>query len=152
MGVGVHEPGEDDLAGRVEDVRRPSADAEDLAGVADLPDPPAFNVHGAVRHDPEVPHLLPAAGSGPWAPEGDELGGVDDEQARARRCGGGTRRAGLHHLVRAPDHGEASSPRGSVSTRNAFPPAAWIAPRTSSGLSVSANMLPPPPAPVIFAP
>jgi hypothetical protein len=73
-------------------------------------------------------------------------------QKEERRRGRRTLPAGGADLVRPHGHPSFATPRGSDWTMNAFPPAARIAAAVTEGRSVNATMLPPPPAPVNFAP
>src|SRR2546422_3698969 len=114
-----------------------------------IDNPLAFNVDGAILHEAEISRRFAAPRTRRSAKR-DELRGVDHEE-RLRR----TRAflAGLSDLVRPGRlHPRVVTPAGSDRTMNAFPPAARIAAAVSWGRSESATMLPPPPAPVSFAP
>src|SRR2546425_6256846 len=82
--------------------------------------------------------------------QGEQFGRVDHEEGPGFRRSFLAGRADLVGLD--PSHEKLATPIGSDLTTNAFPPAARIASVVSAGRSESATMLPPPPAPVSFAP
>ena len=148
MGVGIDESRGDDLSRRLDPKIGARMPSEHLVRRPDVDDSRAFRVHGAILEDPQVLRRLTGARSLPAA-KGEQFRRVHDQERRRRRRPfpeGGT------DLVGAPLHPRLATPRESAWTTNAFPPAARIASAVLEGRSVSANMLPPPPAPVSLAP
>src|SRR2546428_5222623 len=121
----------------------------DLGGRADVDDPVAFHVEGPVFDQTQLRgELAPPRCRG--ASQGEEFRRMHDEEGSRSRGLLPFRRANLVRSGRA--HGNFFTPTGSGRTTKALPPAARIASAVFSGRSVRATMLPPPPAPVSFAP
>src|SRR3990170_2626382 len=149
MGVGVDEAREDDAADGVEACLRPWMPRNDLRGRTHVDDPFPFDEDGAVLDDAELsPRLAgPRAGR---APQGEHLRRMEDEEGPWADRSVPARRADL--VGARSHHGSGVTPTGSERTMNALPPALRIACAAFSGSSEMATMLPPPPAPVSFAP
>src|SRR2546422_3069790 len=149
MRVRVHEAGQDRLSRRVDRHTRAGMSTEDVRGRTDVDNPLALGVQGSILYDPEFAGRFVSAGARPAA-QGEEFPCV------LTPTGWGFLRsflAGRADLVGLdPSHEKLAPPIGSDLTTNAFPPAARIASVVSAGRSESATMLPPPPAPVSFAP
>ena len=148
MGVGIDKSRGDDLSRRLDPKIGARMPSQHLVGRPDVDEARAFRVHGAVLDDPQVLRRL--VGARPLgAAEGEKFRRVHDQEGRRRRR---TFPEGGTDLVGAPFHPIFATPRESAWTTNDFPPAARIASAVLEGRSVKANMLPPPPAPVSFAP
>src|SRR2546426_7296433 len=148
-GVPVGEARQDRLSGRVDlhaGLRMPP---EDVRGRPALHDVFPFGVDASILDEPEVLRHLPPAGTR-GSLQRDQFGRVDDEEGPRSGQPFVAGRANLVGL--GPSHERVATPIGSDLTTNAFPPAARIASTVSVGRSESATMLPPPPAPVSFAP
>src|SRR5256712_609449 len=149
MGVRVHKAWQDRLSGRVDRHAGVGMSAEDVRSRPDVHDSFTFGVDGSILDEPEVlRHFAPAGAR--RSSQRDQLGRVDDEEGP---LSGRPFVAGPADFVGlGPSHERVATPIGSDLTTNAFPPAARIASTVSAGRSESATMLPPPPAPVSFAP
>src|SRR5439155_20343553 len=148
VSVRVHETGHHDLPRRIELHGSPRMAGQDLGRRADVNDAIPLRVHGPVLDESQLACGLPPPGiRGPSQRE--ELGRMQDKERRSRRR---TFPAGGADLVRPHGHPSFATPRESDWTMNAFPPAARMASAVTEGRSVKATMLPPPPAPVNFAP
>ena len=148
VGVRVHETGHHDLPRRIELHGSPRMAGQDLGRQADVDDAIPLRVHGPVLDETEFARGLPRPGTR-GSSQREEFGRMqDEERCRCRR----TFPAGGAHLVRPHGHPSFATPRESDWTMNAFPPAARMASAVTEGRSVKATMLPPPPAPVNFAP
>src|SRR5439155_15873024 len=148
MGVGIDESRGDDLSRRLDPKIGARMPSEHLVRRPDVDDSRAFRVHGAILEDPQVLRSLTGARSLPAA-KGEQFRRVHDQERRRRRRPfpeGGT------DLVGVPLHPSLATPRESAWTTNASAPAERIASAVLEGRSVSANMLPPAPAPVSLAP
>src|SRR2546428_230383 len=149
MGVRVHKAWQDRLSGRVDRHAGVGMSAEDVRSRPDVHDSFTFGVDGSILDEPEVlRHFAPAGGR--RALERDQLGRVDDEEGP--RSGRPFVAGPADFVGLGPSHEKGATPIGSDLTTKAFPPAAPIAPTLSPRPSPSATMLPPPPAPVSFAP
>src|SRR2546425_13318395 len=149
MGVRVHKAWQDRLSGRVDRHAGVGMSAEDVRSRPDVHDSFTFGVDGSILDEPEVlRHFAPAGARRPL--ERDQLGRVDDEEGP--RSGRPFVAGPADFVGFGPSHETVATPIGSDLTTNAFPPAARIASTVSAGRSESATMLPPPPAPVSFAP
>src|SRR5437867_3706790 len=136
-------------SGRVDFHTRVGVSGEHAGGRPDVRDSLVFGIEGSILDEADV--LRPFASAQAYGSlQREQLGRVDHEEGSRS---GHPFLAGRADLVGLdPPHQRVATPVGSDLTTNAFPPAARIASTVSWGRSDSATMLPPPPAPVSFAP